>query len=67
MKRRTLLGPYEMVNEHWTSSRVEEGTVRQIEGRLYHAVDDVLKGVYDIKTGYDNTKVSKWVPVDSQE
>ena len=41
-ERRTILGPYELIKGHWTSPRVDEGAIRMIEGKLYHAVDSVL-------------------------
>jgi len=63
MKRQTLLGPYELINETWVSNRTVEGEVRLIEGLLYCAEDDILYGAYDILQQTKDRQVSKWIPL----
>jgi len=67
MERRTLLGPYEKIKGFWTSHRMDEGTVRVIEGKLYRAEDDILINTYDMLTQKDSKNISKWILLDRQE
>ena len=73
MKRKILLGPYEWNEYHetWISEeKITEGTVRTIEGELYHATLDWInfdKPQYDIHTGKDyiTKEVIVWIRIES--
>lgn len=62
MKRQIILGPYELIEDQWVSrGRIDDGTVRVIEGVLYYSITDILIGEKDICNQTADTKITRWV------